>query len=342
VKVLLVYTGLKPGGITSEIRLLEHGLRSRGVEVAAAGDIASVNRHTRSGDPLVHVFSCVPSAVTAATMAMARARRLPLVWSPIIHPNRMHSWRGYGLIRVAMSVFDRVAPQAARFVDGVITATEAEQDFFQRAGARRVELIRPPVDKTTARPEGEALARVRASFGIGDEPTVLFVARPGSSRRKGVPFARAAFRELRQRMPAARLMLLGQDADSDLAGEPGAVPTGWVSLERVADVYDAADVLLVASVYECLPRAVIEAWSHEMPVAVTEGIALAPLVRGRAGIVAPYGDVPAMASAMETILADPALGRAYGRAGRALVDDGFLLSDYLSHTLEFYGTVGAS
>jgi glycosyltransferase involved in cell wall biosynthesis len=342
VKVLLVYTGLKPGGITSEIRLLEHGLRSRGVEVATAGDIASVNRHMRSGAPLVHVFSCVPSTVTAATMAMARARHLPLVWSPIIHPNRMHSWRGYGLLRGVMAVFDRVAPRAARFTGGVITATEAERDFFRRAGARRVEMIRPPVDKTTARPEGEALARVRASFGIGGEPTVLFVARPNSSRRKGVPFARAAFRELRERVPDARLMLLGQDAGSDLAGEPGAVPTGWVSLERVADAYDAADVLLVASVYECLPRAVIEAWSHEMPVAVTEGIALAPLVRGRAGIVVPYGDVQAMAGAMETILADAALGRAYGRAGRALIDDGFLLSDYLSHTLEFYGTVGAS
>lgn len=341
-KVLLVYTGLKQGGITSEIRLLEHGLRSRGVEVATAGDIASVNRHMRSGAPLVHVFSCVPSTVTAATMAMARARHLPLVWSPIIHPNRMHSWRGYGLLRGVMTVFDRVAPRAARFTGGVITATEAERDFFRRAGARHVEMIRPAVDKTTARPEGEALARVRASFGIGGEPTVLFVARPNSSRRKGVPFARAAFRELRERVPDARLMLLGQDADSDLAGEPGAVPTGWVSLERVADAYDAADVLLVASVYECLPRAVIEAWSHEMPVAVTEGIALAPLVRGRAGIVVPYGDVPAMAGAMETILADAALGRAYGRAGRELIDDGFLLSDYLSHTLEFYGTVGAS
>jgi glycosyltransferase involved in cell wall biosynthesis len=342
VKVLLVYTGLKQGGITSEIRLLEHGLRSRGVEVATAGDIASVNRHMRSGAPLVHVFSCVPSTVTAATMAMARARHLPLVWSPIIHPNRMHSWRGYGLLRGVMTVFDRVAPRAARFTGGVITATEAERDFFRRAGARHVEMIRPAVDKTTARPEGEALARVRASFGIGGEPTVLFVARPNSSRRKGVPFARAAFRELRERVPDARLMLLGQDADSDLAGEPGAVPTGWVSLERVADAYDAADVLLVASVYECLPRAVIEAWSHEMPVAVTEGIALAPLVRGRAGIVVPYGDVPAMAGAMETILADAALGRAYGRAGRELIDDGFLLSDYLSHTLVFYGTVGAS
>ena len=263
---------------------------------------------------------------------------LPLVWSPIIHPNRMHSWRGYGLLRGVMAVFDRVAPRAARFTGGVITATEAERDFFRRAGARRVEMIRPPVDKTTAL-EG-ALARVRASFGIGSEPTVLFVARPNSSRRKGVPFARAAFRELRERVPDARLMLLGQDADSDLA-RAGAVPTGWVSLERVADAYDAADVLLVASVYECLPRAVIEAWSHEMPVAVTEGIALALLVRGRAGIVA-YGDVRAMARAMETILADAALGRAYGRAGRAVIDDGFLLSDYLSHTLEFYGTVGAS
>ena len=203
-------------------------------------------------------------------------------------------------------------------------------------------MIRPAVDKTTARPEGEALARVRASFGIGGEPTVLLVARPNSSRRKGLPFACAAFRVLHERIPDARLLLLGQDSGTELAAEPGAVPTGWVSAERVSDAYDAADVLLVASVYECLPRAVIEAWSHELPVAVTDGIALAPLVRGRAGLVAPYGDVPAMASALETMLADAALARGYGRAGRALIDDGFLLDDHVSHTLKFYGTVGAS
>jgi glycosyltransferase involved in cell wall biosynthesis len=341
VKVLLVYAGLKPGGITTDLRNLEHGLRSRGLEVATAGDIASVHRHMQSGDPLVHVFSCVPSAVSVATMAMAKARRLPLVWTPVIHPSRARSWRGYGLLRV-MAVFDRVAPRAARLADGVITATEEETDFFRRTGARRVEMIRPAVDKTTARPEGEALAGVRASFGLRDEPTVLLVARPNSSRRKGLPFACAAFRALRERIPAARLLLLGQDSSTELAGEPGAVPTGWVSVERVSDAYDAADVLLVASVYECLPRAVIEAWSHEMPVAVTDGIALAPLVRGRAGMVAPYGDVPAMASALEKMLADAALARGYGRAGRALIDDGFLLDDHVSRTLEFYGTVGSS
>ena len=58
---------------------------------------------------------------------------------------------------------------------------------------------------------------MRASFGIGGEPTVLLVARPNSSRRKGLPFARAAFRALREQVPDARLMLLGQDTDSDLA-----------------------------------------------------------------------------------------------------------------------------
>lgn len=339
--VLLVYAGLKPGGITTDLRNLGYGLRSRGVEVEIAGDIASVRRHMQSGDPLVHVFSCVPSAVTVATMAMAKARRLPLIWTPVIHPSRAQSWRGYGPLR-AMALFDRVAPRAARFADGVITATDAETDFFRRVGARRVEMIPPAVDKTTARPEGEALASVRASFGLHNEPTVLLVARPNSSRRKGLPFAYAAFRALRERIPDARLLLLGQDSDTALAAEPGAVPTGWASAERVADAYDAADVLLVASVYECLPRAVIEAWSHEMPVAVTDGIALAPLVRDRAGMIAPYGDVPAMASALETMLANAALARGYGRAGRALVDDGFLLDDHVSRTLELYRTVGAS
>ena len=42
-----------------------------------------------------------------------------------------------------------------------------------------------------------------------------------------------------------------------------------------------------------------------MPVAVTDRVALAPLVRDRAGKVVPFGDVAAMAGALELILTEP-------------------------------------
>ena len=336
-KVLLVYAGLAPGGITTDLRNLEGGLRSRGVEVTVAGDLATVRRHAHRG-VLVHVFSCLPSATTFGTIALARARHLPLVWTPVFHPSRPRSWVGYGPLRI-MATFDRIAPRAARLADGLIAATDAEAEHFRRLGARRVETIAPAVDKTVGRLAEQERDWVREGFGLRREPTVLLVARPNSARRKGLSFACAAFQALRERMPDARLLLLGANPGDGLAREPGALAAGWCGPERVAAAYDASDVLLVSSIYEQLSRAVIEAWSHELPVAVTDRVALAPLVRGRGGQVTPYGDAAAMADALEMILTRQELARGYGRAGRALVEDHFLLSQHVNRTLAFYGVV---
>jgi glycosyltransferase involved in cell wall biosynthesis len=339
-RILLVYAGLNPGGITADLRNLEAGLQAAGIEVAVAADLAAVRRHTRGGGVLVHVFSCLPSATTFGAIALARAAHLPLIWTPVFHPSRPRSWVGYGPLRV-MAAFDRIAPYAARLADGVIAATDAEAAYFRGLGARCVETIAPGVDKTTARPAGPERARARAAFGLRDEPAVLLVARADNARRKGLPFARAAFGALRERMPDARLLLLGHEAGAGFTADPGVVAAGWAGPERVALAYDAADVLLVSSIYEGLPRAVVEAWSHELPVAVTDRIALAPLVTGRAGMVAPHGDVPAMASALAAILTHRGLARRYGTAGRALVEDRFLLADHVSRTVQLYRRAGA-
>ena len=60
-------------------------------------------------------------------------------------------------------------------------------------------------------------------------------------------------------MPAARLLIVGHQDGDDLARVEGAVAAGWCDSDRVAKAYDAADVLMVCSIYEGLPRAVVEA-----------------------------------------------------------------------------------
>ena len=123
--------------------------------------------------------------------------------------------------------------------------------------------------------------------------------------------------------------------------EPGAAVTGWVDRDRAAAAYGCSDVLLVSSVYEGLPRAVVEAWSHELPVVVTDRVALAPLVRTGAGEVVRFGDPVAMAGALEGLLADPSRSRACGGAGRALVEAGFLLDDHVERTIAMYDEVSS-
>lgn len=336
-KVLLVYGGLAPGGITTDIRNLERGLHARGVEVSVAGDLAEVRRQLRRRDALVHVFSCLPSVTNFGAIALARARRLPLVWTPVIHPSRRQSWEGSGLHRV-MEVFDRIAPRTAPLAGGVIAATDAEAEHFWQLGARRVEIIPPAVEKTVARASAHARVSARAEFGLTDEPTVLVVGRP--TRRKGFPFALDVLRALRKRMPEARLLFVGPQPDSEFAREPGTIVSGWSGPERVSAAYDAADALLVPALNEQFCRAVIEAWSRELPPVVTYGVGLAPLVGNGAGMVAPFGDATAVAKALRAIITDPQLAQDYGASGRALVEERFLLADHVDRTMVFYRAVG--
>lgn len=338
-KVLLEYGGLRFGGITTDVRNLERGLRERGVDVCVAGTMAEVHRQVRSGDMLVHVFSCVPSVLNFETMALARARRLPLVWTPVYHPSRRETWGGSGWRRV-MLPFDWAAPWAASLAHGVIAGTEVEAEFFRRMGAPLVEIIPPSVDETFARSSGQVRARARAEFGLTGEPVILLVGRP--TRRKGFPFAIEVLRALRRRLPDARLLVVGpRNEEGELAREPGTIVPGYCSPERLDAAYDAADVLLVPAIYEQFSRAVIEAWAHELPTVVTRGIGLAPLVRDRAGLVAPFGDATAVAEALERIVTDPQLAREYGAAGRALVEERFLVADNVERTIDFYGAVKA-
>ncbi len=337
-RVVLAYAGLRPGGITTDLRNLERGLRERGVEVEVVGSLAEVRRRALPPDCLLHVFSSMPSVATYGSLVVARARGVPLVWTPVFHPSRPRSWAGYGPGRV-MAAFDRVAPRAVRLVDGVIAATAAEADYFRLLGAPLVATIPSAVEGTTGALSGESRRAARASFGIGDEPVVLVVARAANARRKGLGFARDAFRGLRRRIPGARLLLLGYESAGPLVDEPGAVVTEWVDQDRAAVAFGCADVLLVSSIYESLSRAAVEAWSHELPVVVTDRVALAPLVRQGAGEVVRFGDAAAAADALERIVTRPDLARAYGTAGRALVDEQFLIRDHVDRTLGVYHEV---
>ena len=68
---------------------------------------------------------------------------------------------------------------------------------------------------------------------------------------------------------------------------------------------------------------VLEAMSVGLPVVVTADCGLAPLVeRTRCGIVT-EPEVPALAAAVESILADPSLARAMGDRGRETVHTEF-------------------
>lgn len=103
------------------------------------------------------------------------------------------------------------------------------------------------------------------------------------------------------------------------------------------------DVVVHASTLgEPFGQVVIEGMAAAKPVIATNGGALPEIVLpGETGLLVPMGDAPAMAEAIQTLLADPVRAAAMGIAGRRRVQNRFTIShtarkieklyDYLLH-----------
>jgi glycosyltransferase involved in cell wall biosynthesis len=129
------------------------------------------------------------------------------------------------------------------------------------------------------------------------EPAVLLVAGEGPLRRR------------LERLPPVAVRVLGFRDD----------------LERLMA---ASDAFVMPSEREGLSLAVLEAMGHGLPVVVSDG-AGNPEAVGNAGIVAPLGDVPAVADALRRLAGDPAERARLGTAGRERVATKFSVERYV-------------
>jgi glycosyltransferase involved in cell wall biosynthesis len=153
-------------------------------------------------------------------------------------------------------------------------------------------------------------------------------------------FAHETLEVLRRRIPRATFLLVGGGDPGRLSDQPGVVVAGWCSDELLQSAYGCADALFVPSLYEQFSRATIEAWSHELPVVLSDGVALAPLARDhKAGLVVPYGDAAAAADALGQVISRPTEAASMGLAGRSLVEERFLLEQHVELTFDLFLSV---
>jgi phosphatidylinositol alpha-mannosyltransferase len=134
-------------------------------------------------------------------------------------------------------------------------------------------------------------------------PTVLFVGR--ADPRKGLPILRAAFEEVRRRVPAARLVAVG--------------PDGYVAPDLLPRYYAACDVFCSpATGGESQGIVLLEAMASGRPVVASHIAGYRDVVApGRTGLLVPPGDAAALADAIVRLLEEPRQRAAIGAAARA-------------------------
>lgn len=200
----------------------------------------------------------------------------------------------------------------ARRAAGVIATSPNElEELSGLVGPRRLILRRNGLDlaRFGTLPDGAAF---RARLGIGaDERVVLYLGR--ISPIKNLEQLLLAFAALAP--GRARLVLVGPLLESDYEARlrrliaardlaSSVILAGPAYDEEKYAALAAADLFVLPSLAESFGNAAAEAVAAGVPVLLTEGCGIAPLIHGRAGLAVP-GTVPALAEGLRTMLDEP-------------------------------------
>jgi glycosyltransferase involved in cell wall biosynthesis len=102
----------------------------------------------------------------------------------------------------------------------------------------------------------------------------------------------------------------------------------------------AAQLFVLSSRSEALPRSILEAMRAALPVvACNVGGVKEAVKTGRTGLLVPAGDPTALSQAIDTLLTDDAARQIFGEAGRRLYEEQFRFERTVEATAAVYRQV---
>ncbi len=304
-------------GLSEDVRDL--GLRwvdwpaARAKRAATLSQVGGLGATVRRLDPqVVHLHS----ASAGITGRLAVRGRRPTIYQP--HGWTWQSEQG-ALARAAVG-WERLAQ---RWTDVLVCVSQAERDAGRAHGLTAPMRVVPNgVDLDRFRPADAAdRAAARERLGLPDGPLAVCVGR--LDEQKGQATLVQAWPAVLRELPSARLALVGTGpAEVELTAAVDREGLGRRVLlpgpsPRVADWYAAADVVAFSSRYgEAMALTPLEAQASGRSLVATDVAGVREALGAGAGVLVPAGDATAMAGALVSRLADPALAAREGAAGR--------------------------
>jgi glycosyltransferase involved in cell wall biosynthesis/ubiquinone/menaquinone biosynthesis C-methylase UbiE/uncharacterized protein YbaR (Trm112 family) len=335
-------------------------LRADGVDVVTM----PLHRLRATVNPLVHVrfvAGFVPEV--RAIRRLIRERKIDLVQiGGLVNPHAAIAAR-LEHIPVVWQLLDTRAPWAValgamtfvrQLADAVMSTGRSVASAHPGSAALedRLVLFFPPVDVDAFRPGREDRAAVRADWRVPvDAPVVGCVA--NVNPQKGIVDLVRAFTLVRDRIPSARLVLVGAEHPTHVAYSAevrDAIAQGGLlegrdvmfvgarfDLERQLTGFD---VFAFAAVPrgEGITTAVLEAMATGLPVVTTAVAGLPEAIEdGVNGRLVPPLDPPALARAIVEILTDPVLAARLSKAARSRAVERFATGRCVDDHLTAYG-----
>jgi|CXWL01.1.fsa_nt_gi glycosyltransferase involved in cell wall biosynthesis len=234
--------------------------------------------------------------------------------------NRTQPW----LTRTAYRLLER---RAARYTDKIVTVADAmiEQAVAAGIGLRdQMVTIRSGLEVARFAPNEQSRKAVRAAWGVADDEIVVgTIARLFAN--KGYEAIMAAMPLALKRAPGLRFVWVGDGAHREryerelqnMNLRDRVIMVGLVPPGEVAGLLTGFDLLVHASRWEGLPRAVVQALLAEVPaISFDNDGAPEVVLPDRTGLLAPLGDVQALSDAIVRLAGQGTLRRELGRNGR--------------------------
>ncbi len=205
------------------------------------------------------------------------------------------------------------------------------------------------IDPERFGPTDDDRRRIRAEAGFDPTtPVIGFVGRFVAD--KGIDHLVAAFDRVRERVPGAGLLLVGDYEDGDPVDEATrARISGGEAIHVTGIVPDAArhyaafDVLALPSLREGFPNVPLEAAAAEVPTVGFDATGTRDaVIDGETGALVPIGDVEALADRLTAYLLDPDLRRGHGARARHRAVEEYRSERVWAHLEERYRTALAA
>lgn len=295
---------------------------------ADAAAVAELRRLIRAVRPhLVHTHS------TKAGLLGRLAARLEGV--PAIHT--AHAWSfSDGIARRRKAFAVPLEAAIGRITERFVVVSEADRDVGLRYHVARPEQVRVVHN-------GVADTPLRARPDAPGTPVLVMVARMAAPKDHLL-----LLRALAGIAAPWRLHLVGdgpdrsavEDAVADLGLSDRVVLLG--ARRDVPALLAEAHVGLLVSRQEGFPLVVLEAMRAGLPVVASDVGGIREAVRpGVTGSLVARGDEAGLRAALSALLADPALRRAQGDAGRATYEARFTVDRMVAATAAVYDELGA-
>ena len=251
----------------------------------------------------------------AAGLSRLVVRTLPRRSRPLVVYTEHSYWPRNGRLT-------RLLGAATAPLDDVSIAVSAST----RAGMplrvqRRTEVVIHGIDTRGLATAARGSAGVRAALGVPDDHQ-LVVTVANLRRQKGYrTLLTAASLVVGSGRPVTFLAAGHGPMESELVAERDRLGLGdgfrfLGQRDDVAALVAAADVFVLASDWECLPVAVMEAFALGTPVVATAVGELPALIdHGVNGVLVPHGDPRGLAAALENVLAHGPLRESLAAAG---------------------------